>query len=196
MIHPDLFSSNQISSIALLIPGVLPGPLNVLPAIFLAGAGTSMVVSKAVNLVIFLGLLYFLLRKPAREFFSTRLAEVRATLQQAAKEKEAATAKMAELDARLSRLDAELAEIKSQAQREAIAERERLQAEAQRDAEKIRATSHREIESAKQIAMSDLREFAATKAVDLAEQMIRRELKPEDDARLLARMGEEMSKVS
>lgn len=196
MIHPDLFSSNQISSIALLIPGVLPGPLNVLPAIFLAGAGTSMVVSKAVNLVIFLGLLYFLLRKPAREFFATRLAEVRATLQQAAKEKEAATAKMAELDARLSRLDAELAEIKSQAQREAVAERERLQAEAQRDAEKIRATSHREIESAKQIAMSDLREFAATKAVDLAEQMIRRELKPEDDARLLARMGEEMSKVS
>lgn len=196
MIHPDLFSSNQISSIALLIPGVLPGPLNVLPAIFLAGAGTSMVVSKAVNLVIFLGLLYFLLRKPAREFFATRLAEVRATLQQAAKEKEAATAKMAELDARLSRLDAELAEIKSQAQREAVAERERLQTEAQRDAEKIRATSHREIESAKQIAMSDLREFAATKAVDLAEQMIRRELKPEDDARLLARMGEEMSKVS
>lgn len=196
MIHPDLFSSNQISSIALLIPGVLPGPLNVLPAIFLASAGTSMVVSKAVNLVIFLGLLYFLLRKPAREFFATRLAEVRATLQQAAKEKEAATAKMAELDARLSRLDAELAEIKSQAQREAVAERERLQTEAQRDAEKIRATSHREIESAKQIAMSDLREFAATKAVDLAEQMIRRELKPEDDARLLARMGEEMSKVS
>jgi F0F1-type ATP synthase membrane subunit b/b' len=71
-----------------------------------------------------------------------------------------------------------------------------LQAEAQRDAEKIRVTSKREIESAKQIAMSELREFAATKAVDLAEQMIRRELKPEDDAKLVARMGEEMSKVS
>ena len=192
MIHPDLFSSNQISSIALLIPAFSTS----LPAVFLSGAGTSMVVSKAVNLVIFLGLLYFLLRKPAREFFTTRLAEVRATLQQAAKEKEAATAKMAELDARLSRLDTELADIKSQAQREAAAERERLQAEAQRDAEKIRVTSQREIESAKQIAMSELREFAATKAVDLAEQMIRRELKPEDDARLLQRMGEEMSKVS
>ncbi|MDQ3010234.1 MAG: ATP synthase F0 subunit B [Acidobacteriota bacterium] len=170
--------------------------MNTLPAILLAGAGTSMAVSKAVNLIIFLGLLYFLLRKPAREFFTTRLAEVRATLQQAAKEKEGATAKMAELDARLSRLDTELADIKSQAHREAAAERERLQAEAQRDAEKIRVTSKREIESAKQIAMSELREFAATKAVDLAEQMIRRELKPEDDARLVQRMGEEMSKAS
>lgn len=200
MIHPDLFSSDQISSMAIFIPafeaGFSPVFLNTLPAILLAGAGTSMAVSKAVNLIIFLGLLYFLLRKPAREFFTTRLAEVRATLQQAAKEKEGATAKMAELDARLSRLDTELGDIKSQAHGEAAAERERLQAEAQRDAEKIRVTSKREIESAKQIAMSELREFAATKAVDLAEQMIRRELKPEDDARLVQRMGQEMSKAS
>lgn len=165
-------------------------------ALLFAGEGSSLMVAKAVNLIIFLGLLYFLVRKPAREFFATRLAAVRATLQQAAKEKEAATAKMSELDARLNRVGDELAGIKSQAEREAVAERERLQAEAQRDAEKIRATALREIESAKQIAMSELREFAATKAVDLAEQMIRRELKPEDDARLVARMGEEMSKVS
>lgn len=192
MINLNLFSPDQLGSFALFIPAFF----NTVPVVLLFVEGNLMAVSKAVNLIIFLGLLYFLLRKPAREFFTTRLAEVRATLQQAAKEKEAASAKMAELDARLSRLDTELADIKSQAQREAAAERERLQAEAQRDAEKIRVTAKREIESTKQIAMSELREFAATKAVDLAEQMIRRELKPEDDARLVARMGEEMSKVS
>ncbi len=152
--------------------------------------------SKLVNLTLFLGFMFWALRKPAKEFFKNRLAEVRSTLQQAAKEKEAATAKMAELDARLARLDSEIAEIKTQAQREAEAERQRLEAEARRDMEKIRQNTQREIESAKQIAMSELRDFAATKAVDLAEQMIRKELKPEDDARLLAKMGEEMSKVS
>jgi len=192
MIHPDLFSPEQLGSLALFIPAFSDGP----PALWLFAGAETLMISKAVNLIIFLGLLYFLLRKPARQFFTTRLAEVRATLQQAAKEKEAATAKMAELDARLGRLDAELADIKSQAQREAAAESERLRAEAERDAEKIRAMAQREIESAKQIALSELREFAATQAVDLAEQMIRRELKPEDDARLVARMGEEMSKVS
>lgn len=166
-----------------------------IPALFLAGAGMA-ALSKLVNLTIFLALLIWLLKKPAKEFFANRLAEVRATLQQAAKEKELAATKMAELDARLSRLDTEIAEIKAQAQREAIAERERLEAEARRDIEKLRQSSQREIESAKQIAMSELREFAATKAVDLAEQMIRKELKPEDDARLLQRMGEEMSRVS
>ncbi len=152
--------------------------------------------AKLVNLTLFISFLVWALRKPAKEFFANRLAEVRATLQQAAKEKEAAQSKLAELDQRLERLDSEIAGIKSQAQQEAAAERERLEAEAKRDIEKIRQNSQREIEAAKQIAISELREFAATKAVDLAEQMIRRELSPEDDAKLLARMGEEMSKVS
>lgn len=168
---------------------------SLVPALFVVSAGMA-ALSKLVNLTIFLGILIWLLRKPAKEFFATRLAQVRATLQQAAKEKELASAKMAELDVRLNRLDSEIAEIKAQAQREAQAERERLETEARRDIEKLRQSSQREIESAKQIAMSELREFAATKAVDLAEQMIRKELKPEDDAKLLQRMGEEMSKIS
>lgn len=178
-------------SLALFVPAFSEA----LPILLSGGAGMA-AISKLFNLTIFLAFLIWVLRKPAKEFFSTRLAEVRATLQQAAKEKDAASAKMADLDARLSRLDSEIAEIKSQAQREAAAERERLENEAKRDLEKIRQSSQREIESAKQIAMTELREFAATKSVDLAEQLIRKELKPEDDAKLLARMGEEMSKVS
>lgn len=190
-------NSNQFFSFAFFIPALLSGLGDSgFHPVLLSGGASLMAISKAVNLALFLGFMYWALRKPAREFFAARLAEVRATLQKAAKEKEAATAKMAELDARLSRLDSELAEIKTQAQREATAEAERLKTEAQRDAEKIRATAQREIEAAKQIAMSDLREFAATKAVDLAEQIIRRELKPEDDAKLVQRMSEEMSKVS
>jgi F0F1-type ATP synthase membrane subunit b/b' len=150
---------------------------------------------KLVNLIIFLGLLYFLLRKPAREFFKQRFKSVREMLERAAHEKETAMAKMAELDARLNRLDAELAEIKSQAQQEAQAERERVKAETERDLERIRLSAQREVEAAKQIAMADLREFAATKSVELAEQIIRRELTSEDDARLVRRVGEEMGRV-
>ncbi len=150
---------------------------------------------KLVNLLIFLGILFYLLRKPAREFFAQRFATVRETLERAAREKEAAEAKMAELDGRLNRLDAELAEIKSQAQREAEAERKRMEDESKRDLEKLRLTARREIEAAKQVAMADLREFAATKSVEFAEQIIRRELTPEDDARLVKSVGEELGSV-
>jgi F-type H+-transporting ATPase subunit b len=150
---------------------------------------------KLINLAIFLTVLYLLLRKPTREFFRQRLASVCETLDRAAREKKAATTKMAELDSRLNRLDAELQEIKAQSDREAAAERGRMDVEARRDIEKIREMAGREIEAAKQVAMADLREFAATKAVDLAEQIIRREMTPTDDAKLVARVGEEMSKV-
>lgn len=150
---------------------------------------------KLINLAIFLTVLYLLLRKPTREFFRQRLASVRETLDKAAREKQAATAKMSELDARLNRLDADLREIEAQSDREAAAERARMDAEAKRDMEKIREMAAREVENAKQVALADLRAFAATTAVDLAEQMIRRELTPADDAKLVARVGEEMSRV-
>lgn len=142
---------------------------------------------RTVNLIIFFSILYFLLRKPVREFFTNRYNEIRAAIDRAAREKAEAETKMKELDARMSRLDAEIAEIKEQARREAEAERERITAAAQDDAEKFRAMARREIEAAKQNAIIELRRHAADQAVAIAEQIIRRELRPEDDARLLER---------
>lgn len=169
---------------------------SVTPAlIILSGGGLHPAIPKAVNLAIFLTCLWLAVRKPARQFFAERFASVRELLERAAREKDAATAKMAELDGRLSRLDTEIAGIREQAKAEADAERERLQAEARRDVEKLAAMAQRDIEAAKQIALADLRDFAASKAVDLAEQMIRREMKPEDDVKLLERMAGQMNKV-
>ena len=166
--------------------------------VLLAGAGAWWlpIVSKAFNLTLFLGVLYWLVRKPAREFFATRLAEVRATLEQAAKEKAGADAKMTELGARMNKLDAELADIRTQSAREADAERQRLAVETKTDAEKLRGLASREIEGAKQSALAQLREFTAEKSVELAEQMIRKELTPQDDARLLRSVSAELTKVN
>ncbi len=184
--------TRQRRSLALFVPA-LP---EIDPLLLSGGFWTSPTgFPKLVNLAIFLAVLYWLLRKPAREFFRKRLAAVRETLDRAAREKQEAMAKMAELDARLNRLDADLREIEAQSEREAAAERARMEAEARRDVEKIRAMGAREVEAAKQVALADLRAFAAATAVEMAEQMIRRELTPADDARLVARVGEEISKV-
>jgi F-type H+-transporting ATPase subunit b len=184
--------SKQHFSLALLVPA-LP---DIHPLLLSGGFWTSPTgFPKLVNLVLFLAILYLLVRKPAREFYSQRLASVRETLDHAAKEKHRATEKMAELDTRLNRLDADLREIGAQSERDAAAERARMDAETRKDIEKIRQTAAREVDAAKQVALSDLRAFAATSAVDLAEQMIRREMTPADDSKLLARVGEELSKV-
>lgn len=165
------------------------------PLFLLSGAGVHPAIAKAVNLALFLGVLYYLLRKPIKGFFEARLADVRKTLERAARDKDEATQKMAELDARLNRLDADIAGIKAQAERESVAERERIQVETQREMEKVRATAVREIDAARQIALADLKEFTANKSVELAEQIIRRELTPEDDRNLVQRAGQEMGKA-
>jgi F0F1-type ATP synthase membrane subunit b/b' len=179
----------SITQLRSFMPAILFHPL-------LLAEGLHPAIPKAVNLILFIGVLYYLLRKPVRDFFTTRLAEVRATLDRAAREKAEAEAKMNELNARLSRLDTELAGIREQAEREAQTERARLEAEARADAEKLRVTAQREIEGAKQTALVQLREFTANKSVELAEQLIRRELTPQDDAKLLQRVSEELTKVS
>jgi F-type H+-transporting ATPase subunit b len=186
-----MIDSTQLCLYALLVPALIAD----FQALFLAGGAYLPVIAKAVNVIVFFGILYLLLRKRIGKFFADRYAQVRADLERAAKEKEAAMAKMNELDARLNRLDSELAEIRVQRQREVEAERERVNVEITRDIEKLRLAASREIEAAKQVALSDLREFAATKSVDLAEQMIRRELSPEDDARLIERAGEGISNL-
>jgi F0F1-type ATP synthase membrane subunit b/b' len=187
----SLQQSRQPRSLGIFVPALL---IEFHP-LLLAEGGIHPGIPKGVNLAIFITILYLLLRKPAREFFARRFASVREMLEKAAREKKEAETKMAEIDARLNHLDAEVAGIKAQAEREAAAERERMEAEAKKDIERIRLSAQREIEATKQVALADLREFAAVKAVDLAEQMIRRELTPDDDAKLLQRVGDELSKV-
>ncbi|HEY8458808.1 MAG TPA: ATP synthase F0 subunit B [Blastocatellia bacterium] len=182
----------QHFSFALLVPA-LP---DIHPLLLSGGFWTSPTgFPKLVNLVVFLTILYLLLRKPTREFFHRRLTSVRETLDRAAEEKKRAAAMMADLDARLNRLDADLREISAQSERDVAAERARMEAETKRDIEKIRQTAAREVDAAKQVALADLRAFAAASAVELAEQIIRREMTPGDDAKLVARVGEELIKV-
>ena len=143
--------------------------------------------SRAFNVAVFFGILYFLLRKPVRQFFTERFAQIRATLERAAREKEEAQKRIRAIDERLAQLDSEVVRIRETARQEAAAETERLRAQTQADLEKIRETARREIEAATQTSLVELRQFAAANAVARAEQIIRRELTPADDAALLQR---------
>ncbi len=144
-------------------------------------------ISRAFNVAIFFGILYFLLRKPVRQFFAERFAQIRARLARAAREKEEAQKRIRAIDERLAQLDSEVAKIRETAHQEAAAETERLRLQTQADIEKIRETARREIEAATQTALVELRQFTAANAVTRAEQIIRRELTPADDATLLER---------
>jgi F-type H+-transporting ATPase subunit b len=149
---------------------------------------------KFANLGIFvLGLLYVLTRKvKLGAAFNNRRESIRAELVRAQQERDAALAKLKEVEERLAKLDSEVTAIKEQSQREAEEERERITRSTEADIVKMREQAQREIDSAGKAARNELRRFTAEQSVRLAEEMIRRELTPEDDTRLFNRNIDEL----
>lgn len=151
--------------------------------------------ARLVNLLLFVGLMYFLLRRPLGEAFRARQEGIRRDLLRAEEERNAAVAKLEEVEGRLARLDAEVEAIRAQAQREAADERARIERETEEEIRKIREQSRREIESAAKAARAELRAYTAEQSVRLAEELIRREIRPEDDAHLVGEYVEELGGV-
>ena len=103
---------------------------------------------------------------------------------------------LAEVEERLSKLDQEIAEIRAESEREAEREAERIRLTMEADVEKIRQAARREIEGAMKVARAELRAFVADHAVEMAEGIIRHELSPEDDKRILSKYVDELREVS
>jgi F-type H+-transporting ATPase subunit b len=152
-------------------------------------------VAKIANLLLFLAVAVYFLRRPLKDALTSRRDGIRRELMRAQEERNAALAKLEEVEARLSRLDAEVEAVRAQAQREAAEERVRIESQTEEDARKLGEQARREIESASKSAKSELRAYVAEQSVRLAEEMIRREMGPEDDARLVDGYVEEMGGV-
>ena len=149
---------------------------------------------KFFNLAIFVTVLVVALRKffGVPEMFRNRKESIRAELEKARTERDAALAKLKEVEERLASLDSQVATIKERSMTEAREERERIARSTQDEIAKLTAQAQREIENAGAIAKTDLRRFTAEQSVRLAEEMIKREMRPDDDARLFKRGIDEM----
>lgn len=152
-------------------------------------------IAKLVNLLIFVGLMYYFLRRPIKEAFRARREGIRSELMRAQAERDAAVARLQEVEGRLARLDEEVEAIRANAQREAAEERARVEQATEQEMRKIREQARREIESAAKAARAELRAFTAEQSVRLAEDMIRTDIRPEDDAHLVREYVEELGGV-
>lgn len=149
---------------------------------------------KFVNLFVFVGALVYILTRKVRlsDAFKARKETIKQELARAQQERDAALAKLKEVEERLARLDGEVTAIQQQSQREAEEERERIAKSTEVEIAKLGEQAQREIESAGKAAKHGLRVYAAETSVRLAEEIIRREMRPEDDARLIQRNVQEL----
>jgi F0F1-type ATP synthase membrane subunit b/b' len=139
---------------------------------------------KAINFLILVVGLGYLLRKPFREFFTGRSTSIRKGLEEGRKA----------LEAKLQHLEEEIAAFKAAAARDMEAERERMRQAALEETEKILESARAQIEGAVRVAKLDLELYTAYQAIEQAEGMIRGRLDEQGQKRLLgqfmAHLGE------
>ena len=83
---------------------------------------------------------------------------------------------LADAEARLARLEQEVVELRSAAEREAVADAQRIREMAKSDAEKISIAAKAEIEAAERAARMGLKALVAKLAVDGAESLLAKQL--------------------
>jgi len=142
---------------------------------------------KWVNLVILLGGLIYLLKKPASEFFESRKNEITDGLQKAEAAQAESARRMKEIESRLQKLSSEITALQAQADAESSQEREKILQEAKRDMERLVEQSHQEIDRVARSIERNIREKVADAVIDRASRTLETQITEDDQKRVVVR---------
>jgi len=140
---------------------------------------------QGLNLLIVLGVLVYFGRGPVGEFFATRRGDIQKDLSEAADLLRQAEQRNADLQRRLGDLSSEVEGIHESTTRRAEEESERILADASATAERIRNDAQTAVDQELRRAKSELRDEAATIALELAAQKLSDNVSDADRERLM-----------
>jgi F-type H+-transporting ATPase subunit b len=140
---------------------------------------------KFLNLIIFIAIMVYLLKKPLTTAFKAKRETIRAELIKAEEEKQAALAKLTSAEAKLARIESESEEIAERAKQEASEEKARIAKETADEINRLQAQATSEIERKSQQVRLQLRRFSAEESVRLAEEKIKQNINAAKDAELV-----------
>jgi len=140
---------------------------------------------KTVNVIILFAVLYWLLKKPVSEFLSSGIESVTGRFEKAKKEKEEALKLLKEAEEKSKKVKEEAEKIVSYSKEVAEREREQIIQEANETARRILKMADEEIEKELFKAKEKLKEFAAEKAVEVAESKLKGSITPEVNKKLV-----------
>ena len=133
------------------------------------GPHASYLLSWTINFLLVVLLFAYLLRS-APKMFRDRTSAIQKGIRDAQAASADAAKRLSDIEARLARIDAEVAEIRASAERESVAEEERIHQAAEEDKRKIIEGAETEIDAIARNARRELKAYAASLAVDLAER--------------------------
>jgi F-type H+-transporting ATPase subunit b len=120
------------------------------------------------NFALVFGGIAYLLAKHGGAFFGANAKAIAASIHEGTAAKEEAERQLREVDAKIARLDQEVAELREAARRDSAAEAARLNASGLAEMEKIHQAARAELGASERAARQELRALAASMAVERA----------------------------
>ena len=137
------------------------------------------------NTAILVFILVRFARRPLRDFLVQRSRGIRQDIERGEEQLREASEQLESLRQRLDAFDRESAELVADAEQRALAERTLVMQRAERIAERLRGEAERVADREVERARRALRDEAAELAVSVAGELVRDEIRPEDDERLV-----------
>lgn len=147
---------------------------------------------RIINFAILVGIIFYFARKPVVQAIKNSIESVRTLLREAEESRQATEAKMKEAEDKLAGVDKEVADLLAAAAKESEAEKERILSEAAQALEKLKAEAALAIDQELKKAQNILKREAADAAVALAEEIISKNVKPEDHAKFVSEYLEKL----
>jgi F-type H+-transporting ATPase subunit b len=141
---------------------------------------------KWINFAIVAGLIAWVFLKLTPPFFRKNAESISSEITKATAAKAEADRQLRQAEEKLARLQEEVAQLRATAQRETVAEAERIRRATESDTQKIGVAAKAEIEAAERAARLELKAIAANLAVDGAELLLAKQLTPQVQDSLLA----------
>ena len=139
------------------------------------------------NFIVFVGVLYYFLNQPLRDYLASRGSVIRKDLVEAAELRAAANEQLAKIDAKLQALPGELNALRARGAEEIRSEEQRIAQQAAADRDRLLEQTRREIDLQVRLAKKEILEHAANLSVRLATDRIKKEVTPADQERMVDR---------
>jgi F0F1-type ATP synthase membrane subunit b/b' len=184
------------------MPALIAFFLTTLPVLAAEGAGPDPADSPAglifrwLNFILVFGGIAYLLAKHGGAFFRGNAKAIATSINEAAAAKAEADCELNEVEAKLSRLDQEVPELRETARRNFAVEAERLRASGAAEIEKIKQAARVELEASERAAQHELRNVAASLSVEQAGALVSSKMNNEVRARLFRTFLDELGRSS
>ena len=155
---------------------------------------TAGLIFRWLNFLIVFGGIGYLIASKGGAFFRGNAKEIAASIVEATAVKAEADRELREVETKIKRLDQDVAEMRAEAQRNWAAESERLYASGLTEIEKINQAARGELAASERAAQQQVREIAASLAVERAAALVSSKMNAELRARMFQSFLSELGK--